>query len=105
MSQDVSTESEYALQARIEAKPDKVAEVHEFLEAALPMAEQEESTTTWFSYRIDETIFGIFDMFPDEDGRKAHMEREIVDELIANADEPLIAVPEIEESKLIAAKH
>ena len=105
VSQDVSTESEYVLQARIEAKPDKITEVHEFLEAALSMAEEEESTTTWFSYRIDETTFGIFDTFPDEDGRQAHLEGEIADELMANADELLAAEPEIEEIDVIAAKH
>jgi quinol monooxygenase YgiN len=105
MSQETSTESEYALQARIEAKPDKVTEVREFLEAALSMAEKEEGTTTWFSYQIDETTFGIFDTFPHEDGRQAHLEGEIADELMANADELLAAEPEIEEIDVIAAKH
>lgn len=69
------------------------------------MAEEEESTTTWFSYRIDETTFGIFDTFPDEDGRQAHFEGEIADELMTNADELLAAEPEIEEIDVVAAKH
>lgn len=105
MSQEAATESKYALQARIEAKPDKVTEVREFLEAALSMAEDEDGTTTWFSYQIDETTFGIFDTFPDEDARQAHLEGEIADELMANADELLAAEPEIEEIDVIAAKH
>jgi quinol monooxygenase YgiN len=105
MSRVGSTESEYAPQARIEVKPNKVTEVHEFLEAALLMAEEEESTTTWFSYRIDETNFGIFDTFSDEDGRRAHLEGKIADELTANADELLAAEPVIEEMDVIAAKH
>ncbi|SEO42763.1 Quinol monooxygenase YgiN [Halorientalis persicus] len=105
MSQEASTESEYALQARIEAKPDKVPELREFLEAALSMAEEEEGTTTWFSYQIDETTFGIFDTFPDEDSRQAHLEGEIAAELMTNADELLAAEPEIEEIDVIAAKH
>lgn len=105
MSHDAPSESEYALQVRIEAKPDKVAEVREFLEAALSMAEEEAGTTTWFSYQIDDATFGIFDTFPDEDSRQAHLEGEIADELMTNADELLAAEPEIEEIDVIAAKH
>jgi quinol monooxygenase YgiN len=105
MSQKAATESEYALHARIEAKPGRVTDVREFLEAALSMAEDEDGTTTWFSYQIDETTFGIFDTFPDEDSRQAHLEGEIADELMANADELLAAEPEIEEIDVIAAKH
>lgn len=105
MSQKSPSESDYALQARIEAKPDKVTDVREFLEAALAMAEEEEGTTTWFSYQIDETTFGIFDTFPDEDARQAHLEGEIADELMANAEELLAAEPEIKEIDVIAAKH
>jgi quinol monooxygenase YgiN len=105
MSQKAPTKSEYAIQARIEAKPDKVAEVRDFLEAALAMAEEEEATTTWFSFQMGERIFGIFDTFPDEDARQAHLEGEIADELMTNADELFAAEPEIEEIDVIAAKH
>jgi quinol monooxygenase YgiN len=105
MTQEATTESKYALQARVEAKPDKVTDVRDFLEAALSMAEDEKGTTTWFSYQIDETTFGIFDTFPDEDSRQAHLDGEIADELMANADELLAAEPEIEEIDVIAAKH
>ena len=59
---------EYALQARLEAKPEKAETVAAFLESALPAAEAEEKTTTWFALRLDETTFGIFDTFPDEEG-------------------------------------
>lgn len=40
------SDSEYALQVRLEAKPEKADEVEAFLESALPMAEAEEQTTT-----------------------------------------------------------
>ena len=105
MTQEASTESQYALQARIEAKPDKVTEVREFLEAALSMAEKEEGTTTWFSYQIDETSFGIFDTFADEDGRQAHLDGDIAAELMDRADELLAEEPQIDEVDVLAAKH
>jgi quinol monooxygenase YgiN len=103
MAQDEPAESECGVQVRIEAKPDTVTDVREFLQAALSMAEEEAGTTTWFSYQIDETTFGIFDTFPDEDGRQAHLEGDIADELMANADELLAADPEIQEVDVIAA--
>jgi len=99
------SESEYALQARLEAKPEKADEVAEFLESALPMAEAEDDTTTWFALRLDETTFGIFDTFPHEEGRQAHLEGEIAAELMDRADELLVEEPQIDEIDVLAAKH
>jgi quinol monooxygenase YgiN len=99
------SESEYALQATLEAKPEKADDVEEFLESALPMAEDEEQTTTWFALRFDDTTFGIFDTFPDEEGRQAHLDGEIAAKLLANADELLAEEPQIEEVDVLAAKH
>ena len=99
------SDSEYALQARLEAKPEKADEVAEFLESALPMAEAEDDTTTWFALRLDETTFGIFDTFPHEEGRQAHLEGEIAAELMDRADELLVEEPQIDEIDVLAAKH
>jgi quinol monooxygenase YgiN len=99
------SDSEYALQATLEAKPEKADDVEAFLESARSMAEQEEKTSTWFALRFDETTFGIFDTFPDEDGRQAHLDGDIAAELLANADELLASEPEIEEVEVLAAKH
>lgn len=97
--------SEYAIQATLEAKPEKANEVEAFLESALSMAEEEAQTTTWFALRFDETTFGIFDTFPDEAGREAHLDGEIAAELMANADERLASEPEITDVGVLAAKH
>lgn len=98
-------ESAYALQTRLEAKPGKADEVAVFLQSALPMAEEEEGTTTWFALRLEETTFGIFDTFPDEEGRQAHLDGEIAAELMDCADELLVDDPEIQEIEVLAAKH
>lgn len=97
--------SEYALQARLQAKPERADEVAEFLESALPMAEDEEGTTTWFALRLDETTFGIFDTFPDEAARQAHLDGEIAAALMENSDELLAEDPQIDELAVLAAKH
>jgi quinol monooxygenase YgiN len=99
------TGSEYALQARLQAKPERAEEVAEFLESALSMAEDEKGTTTWFAFRLDETTFGIFDTFPDEEARQAHLDGDIAAALMANADELLAEDPQIDEVDVLAAKH
>jgi quinol monooxygenase YgiN len=99
------SDSEYALLATLEAKPGKEAEVKEFLESALPMAEAEPDTTTWFALRMGESTFGIFDTFPDEAGRQAHLDGDIAAELMANADDLLVEDPQIQEVEVLAAKH
>jgi quinol monooxygenase YgiN len=98
-------ESNYALQATLEAKPEKVDEVAEFLESALPLAEEEENTTTWFALRFDETTFGIFDTFADEDGPEKHLDDEIAQQLMERADDLFVDDPRIEEIEVLAAKH
>jgi quinol monooxygenase YgiN len=99
------SESEYALLARMEAQDGKEEELADFLKSALPMAEDEPDTTTWFALRMGESSFGIFDTFPHEDGRQAHINGDIAAELFDRADELLVEEPEIEEVDVLAAKH
>ena len=61
-----------ALLAILEAKPGKEEELSAFLKSALPLATKETQTLSWFAFRIRSSKFGIFDTFPDEDGRNAH---------------------------------
>jgi len=69
------------------------------------MAEAEEDTATWFALRLDETTFGIFDTFPDEAGRQAHLDGDIAAALMDRADELLVEEPQIDEIGVLAAKH
>ena len=93
-----------ALLARLHAKPGKVDAVRTFLEDALPLAEEEEKTVSWYALQIDETTFGIFDTFAGEDGRQAHLDGEIAAELLSRADELLQEPPQIEHVDVLAAK-
>ena len=61
------------LLVRLHAKPGKEAEVAKFLEGALPAAQAESQTVVWFALRLGPAEFGVFDAFPDESGRKAHL--------------------------------
>jgi quinol monooxygenase YgiN len=94
----------YALLARLEAKPGRAEEVAAFLAGALPLAQQEPGTQTWFAWRIGASTFGIFDTFEDEGGRTAHLEGPIAAALMAKADELLAQPPVIEQLDVLAEK-
>ena len=83
---------------RLEAKPGKEKEVAAFLKQGLQMANQETTTTLWFALRLGPTTFAIFDAFPDESGRQAHLKGPIAKALFANAADLLAAPPSIEKT-------
>lgn len=99
------SDSEYALLARFEANEGKEEQLAGFLEDALAMAREEPGMTTWFALRFDESSFGIFDTFPDQEGRQAHLEGEIAAALIADEDDLLASGPDIAEVDVLAAMH
>jgi quinol monooxygenase YgiN len=93
-----------ALLARLEAKPGKEDEVAALLTNALPLANAEPATTVWFALKLGPTTFGIFDAFPDEAGRTAHLAGQIAAALMAKAPELLVRAPTIEPVDILAAK-
>jgi quinol monooxygenase YgiN len=93
-----------ALLARLEAKPGKESEVENFLRSALPLAQQEAGTTTWFALKLGPSTFGIFDTFAAEDGRQAHLDGPIAAALMAKAGELLAKPPVIEKVDILASK-
>ncbi|MGZ6124551.1 MAG: putative quinol monooxygenase [Myxococcales bacterium] len=93
-----------ALLVRLHAKPGKEAEVAKFLEGALPAAQSESQTPVWFALRFGPSEFGIFDAFPDDSGRKAHLAGPIAAALMKRAKELLAEPPRIEQVDLLAAK-
>lgn len=92
------------LLARIEAKPEHVEKVEGMLRDAVALAEQEDGTVTWYSFRQDATTFGVFDTFDDEDGRRDHLEGKIAAALMGVAETLLSAAPVITPIDVLAAK-
>jgi len=90
--------------ARLEAKPGKEADVQSFLEGALPLAQGEPATIAWFAIRLGPSTFGIFDAFPDESGREAHLSGAIAAALMERASDLLAQPPTIEKHDVLAAK-
>jgi quinol monooxygenase YgiN len=94
----------YALLARVEAKPGKEKQVADFLKGALPLAQKEPATVSWYALQLGPSTFGIFDTFETEDGRNAHLSGEIAKALMANAADLLSTDPVIEKVDILAFK-
>lgn len=93
-----------ALYVRLEAKPGKEKDVENFLLSGLPLVEQEPATIAWFGIRLGPSTFGIFDAFPDESGRQAHLSGKVAAALMAQAGALLAKPPAIEKVDVLAAK-
>jgi quinol monooxygenase YgiN len=92
------------LLVRLSAKPGKEAEVAGFLEAGLSLVEEEPETIAWFAIQLGPSEFGIFDAFPDDAGRQAHLAGRVAAALMAQAPELLAQPPVIEPVDVLAAK-
>lgn len=93
-----------ALLVRLEAKPGQEAAVATFLEGGLSIVEQEPATITWYALKLGPSTFGIFDSFPDDAGRQAHLAGRVAAALMAKASELLARPPVIEPVEILAAK-
>ena len=90
--------------ATLQSRPGKEAEVEQFLKSARPLVEAETGTTAWFAFKIGPAMFGIFDTFKDEEGRKAHINGEVAKALFARAEELFVTHPQIQTADILAEK-
>jgi len=92
------------LLVRLEAKRGKEDEVAQLLRDGLSLVLEEPATRAWFAIRIAPRTFGIFDAFPDEGGRQAHLAGRLAAALMDRAAELLAEPPSIEQVDVLAAK-
>jgi quinol monooxygenase YgiN len=88
----------------LDAKPGKEDDLAAFLRSALPLVDQEPQTTAWFAVRLASSRFAIFDAFPSEAGREAHLAGPVAAALMKNAPELLASEPSIETVDVFASK-
>jgi quinol monooxygenase YgiN len=93
-----------ALWVRLEAKPGKEADVQSFLVNALAIVQDEPATTTWYALKLGPSTFGIFDTFPDDAGRQAHLSGRVAALLKAEAAQLFAKPPSIEKLDVVASK-
>jgi quinol monooxygenase YgiN len=88
----------------LEAKPDKVDAVRQFLEGGRALVNEEPATTAWFAVQLGPTTFAIFDAFPDDAGRQAHLSGKVAAALMAQAPDLFATPTEINQLDVIAEK-
>ena len=94
----------YALYVPLEAKPGKEQAVADFLRAGLPLVQAEAGTVAWFGVQTGPSSFAIFDAFPDEKGRDAHLNGKVAAALMAKAGELFAIPPQINKLDVLASK-
>jgi quinol monooxygenase YgiN len=92
------------LWVRLEAKAGKEKDVESFLRSGLALVQEEPATIVWFALRLGRSTFGIFDAFPDEPGRQAHLSGQVAAALKEKASELLAHPPTIEKIDVLTAK-
>ena len=78
--------------------------MEDFLRWDLAIVMEEPATIAWFAIRLGPSTFGIFDAFPDEAGRQAHLSGRVAAALMAKASELLAQPPVIEKVEVLADK-
>jgi quinol monooxygenase YgiN len=91
------------LLVRIEALPGRADDVENFLRQGLSLVEAEPATARWFAIRFGPSSFGIYDAFPDDSGRQAHLSGQVAHALADNTG-VLFEQPSIEPGDVIAEK-
>jgi protease I len=107
LEQEVSDEGDdagVALFVRLEAKPGREQDVMNLLRGGLPMVEQEPATTSWYGMRMGDSTFAIFDTFPDDNGRQAHLAGRVAQELQQRGPDLFSRPPVIERIDVLACK-
>ena len=89
---------------RLEARAGKEEELAAFLREALPLVQRETRTVAWLAVSAGGSSFAIVDVFPDEAGRRAHLEGAVAAALVENAPELLASAPDIQPVDVLAAK-
>lgn len=99
----MATKVNVGLFVRLEALPGKEDDVAAFLDQGLALVEEEPDTDRWFAIRFGPSTFGIFDAFPDDSGRQAHLNG-AVGQALAEKSGELFEQPNVEQVDVLAEK-
>ncbi len=96
--------TEKALHIRLEARPGREAEVERLVRDILRDVQGEPATGPWFGVRLSRRVFGIFERFPDEAGRRAHLSGRGAARLRARSSALLARPASVAQLDIIGAK-
>ena len=80
------------------------ADVERFLRDALPMVEQEAGTVAWYAIQRSHGEYGIFDVFPDNAARFAHLTGHVPRELARHATRLIGGMPDMHMVDVVAER-
>ena len=92
-----------ALLVRLEALPGKEAELADFLVQARSIVMDEPGTIAWFAIQFGPSTFGVYDVFPDDAARDAHLAGGVGQALGPNTG-VLFSEPQIERIDILTHK-
>jgi len=92
-----------ALLVRLEALPGKESELSDFLKNARAIVMDEPGTVAWFAIQFGPSTFGVYDVFPDDEARDAHLAGGVGQALGPNTG-VLFSEPQIEKIDILAEK-
>ena len=92
-----------ALLVRLEALPGKEEELADFLTQARSIVMEEPGTIAWFAIQFGPSSFGVYDVFPDDEARDAHLAGGVGQALGPNTG-VLFSEPQIEKIDILADK-
>ncbi|AKJ31931.1 putative quinol monooxygenase [Caldimonas brevitalea] len=98
------SQAKTALWVVMDAKNGREDEVAKFLIGGKAVVLDEPATSSWFAVRLSKSRFAIFDTFPSEAGRDAHLSGKVAAALMAKAPDMLQRPPSIEKIDVLAAK-
>jgi quinol monooxygenase YgiN len=92
------------LLVRLEVQAGRDPEAEHLLVSALSLVRQEPGTTAWFAIRFGRSEYGIFDVFPDEAAREAHLGGDIARSLLQQGATLFTAGPQVQKLDVLAHK-
>ncbi|CAI9391992.1 putative quinol monooxygenase [Microbacterium sp. T2.11-28] len=92
-----------ALLVRLEALPGKEEQLANFLIGARSVVMEEPGTIAWFAIRLGPSTFGVYDVFPDDAARDAHLAGGVGQALGPNTG-VLFSEPQVERIDILADK-
>jgi hypothetical protein len=89
---------------RLPIKSNHVDDATEFLRGGQAIVADEPATTAWFAIRFTDGDLGVFDVFPDVRGRRAHLTGEIPKQLALHGLPWLSGLPQMSFADVLAQK-
>jgi quinol monooxygenase YgiN len=93
-----------AILLTFKAKAGQESEVEQFLRDARALVMEEPKTFAWWAIRLADGQYGIFDVFPDNGGRFAHLTGQVPRELARHSLTLLGGVPDMTMIDVVSAK-